>query len=135
MGDSIDVVLNCTKKLEELIMTLSGDEKTGAQIVLKSLSTPIKMIASNAGIDGGVIIDKIINSKEKNFGYNALTNEYVNMIDCGIIDPTKVTRCAIENAGSVASTLLTTEVIVCDKEDTNNSNNNPNAIPQGYGIY
>jgi len=127
-------LLNCIPSVQELITTLSGDEKTGAQIVLKSLSAPIKMIASNAGIDGGVIIDKVLSSPDKNFGYNALTNEYVNMIECGIIDPTKVTRSAIENAGSVASTLLTTEVIITDKEEKLDTKN-PNSAPQSYGVY
>lgn len=127
-------LLNCVKSVEELITKLTGDEKTGAEIVLNSLYAPIKMITKNAGIDGGVIIDKILNQQSKNYGYNALTNEFVDMIEKGIIDPTKVTRTALENAGSVASTLLTTEVLVCDineKIDTNN----PNAVPQAYGMY
>ena len=127
-------LLNCVSSVEELIKTLEGDEKTGAQIVLKSLYAPIKMITSNAGIDGGVVIEKILQSKSNSYGYNALTNEFVDMIKSGIIDPTKVTRSAIENAGSVASTLLTTEVIVCDVEEKLDPQN-PNAIPQGYGMY
>jgi len=127
-------LLTCIPSVEKLIQTLNGDEKTGALIVLKSLSAPIKMIAHNAGVDGGVIIEKVLSSKTKNYGYNALTNEYVNMLECGIIDPTKVTRCAIENAGSVAATLLTTEVIVTDKEEKLDIKN-PNAPAQGYGIY
>ena len=127
-------LLDCVKDIEKLISTLDGDEKTGAQIVLKSLYAPIKMITANAGIEGDVVIDKILNSKTKNFGYNALTNQYVDMIECGIIDPTKVTRSALENAGSVASTLLTTEVIVCDIEEKLDTKN-PNAVAQGYGIY
>jgi len=92
------------------------------------------MITHNAGIDGGVVIDKILSQKSKNYGYNALTNEYVDMIENGIIDPTKVTRTALENAGSVASTLLTTEVLVCDIDEKIDTSN-PNAIPQGYGMY
>ena len=92
------------------------------------------MITANAGIDGGVVIDKILSQKSKNFGYNALKNEYVDMIECGIIDPTKVTRTALENAGSVASTLLTTEVLVCDIEEKIDTKN-PNAVPNAYGIY
>ena len=117
-----------------MIESLSGDEKTGAEIVLKSLYAPIKMITKNAGIDGGVVIDKILSENNVNFGYNALTNEYVDMIKSGIIDPTKVTRSAIENAGSVASTLLTTEVIVCDIDEKIDTKN-PNSIPNGYGMY
>jgi len=127
-------LLNCVKTVEELITTLNGDEKTGAEIVLNSLYAPIKMITKNAGIDGGVIIDKILNQKSKNYGYNALTNEFVDMIEKGILDPTKVTRTALENAGSVASTLLTTEVLVCDIEEKIDTKN-PNSVPQAYGMY
>lgn len=127
-------LLDCVKDVEKLISTLDGDEKTGAQIILKSLYSPIKMITANAGISGDVVIDKILSANKKNYGYNALTNEYVDMIENGIIDPTKVTRSALENAGSVASTLLTTEVIVSDIEEKLDTKN-PNAVPQGYGIY
>lgn len=127
-------LIHCVDEVNKLISTLSGDEKTGAEIVLKSLFAPIKMITKNAGIDSGVVIDKILSSKEKNFGYNALTNKYVDMIHAGIIDPTKVTRSALENAGSVASTLLTTEVLVCDIEEKIDTKN-PNAVPNAYGMY
>lgn len=127
-------LINCAKSVETLIDTLEGDEKTGAKIVHKALFSPIKMITQNAGIDGGVVIDKVLKENSNTFGYNALTNQYVDMLECGIIDPTKVTRSAIENAGSVASTLLTTEVIVCDKEEKIDTKN-PNSVPEGYGIY
>lgn len=127
-------LLSCVPSVEKLISTLDGDERTGAQIVLQSLYAPIKMITHNAGIDGGVVIERILSQKSPTFGYNALTNQYVDMIESGIIDPTKVTRSAIENAGSVASTLLTTEVVVCDIEEKI-PNKNPNALSQGYGIY
>lgn len=127
-------LLNCVDAVQNLAKNLIGDEKTGAEIVLKSLYAPINMITANAGIDGGVVIDKILSQKSKNFGYNALKNEYVDMIECGIIDPTKVTRTALENAGSVASTLLTTEVLVCDIEEKIDTKN-PNAVPNAYGIY
>lgn len=127
-------LLNCVPTVEKLISTLEGDERTGAQIILNSLYAPIKMITKNAGIDGGVVIDKILSNKSNTFGYNALTNEYVDMLESGIIDPTKVTRSAIENAGSVASTLLTTEVIICDMDEKLDTKN-PNAVSQGYGIY
>ena len=126
-------LINCVESVEKLAKTLNGDEKTGAEIVLKSLYAPIKMITQNAGIDGGVVINNILQNKSKNYGYNALTNEYVDMIERGIIDPTKVTRSALENAGSVASTLLTTEVLVCDIEDKINVKD-PNAIPNAYGL-
>lgn len=102
-------------KAKVLADTLEGDEKTGAYCVLNALSAPIKQIAINAGVDGGVIINQIITSKKGiNYGYNALKNEYCDMIKEGIIDPTKVTRSALENAASVAATLLTTEVLVTD---------------------
>lgn len=126
-------LLNCVDCVQKLVDTLSGDEKTGAEIVLKSLFAPIKMITQNAGIEGAIVIENILNKHDKNYGYNALTNEYVNMIESGIIDPTKVTRTALENAGSVASTLLTTEVLVCDIEEKINPKD-PNAIPQAYGM-
>lgn len=127
-------LLSCVPDLKNLIKTLDGDEKTGAQIVLNSLYAPIKMITQNAGVDSGVVIDKILSQKSPTYGYNALTNEYVDMLKNGIIDPTKVTRSAIENAGSVASTLLTTEVIVCDTPEPNDTKN-PTSLTQGYGIY
>ena len=126
-------LLNCVDCVQKLVNTLSGDEKTGAEIVLKSLFAPIKMITQNAGIEGAIVIENILNKHDKNYGYNALTNEYVNLIESGIIDPTKVTRTALENAGSVASTLLTTEVLVCDIEEKINPKD-PNAIPQAYGM-
>ncbi len=127
-------LLNCVDSIKKLCKTLSGDEKTGAEIVLKALYSPIKMITHNAGIDGGVVINNILNNNKKNYGYNALTNEYVDMLESGIIDPTKVTISAIENAGSVASTLLTTEVLICDKEEKIDTQN-PNALPNAYGMY
>ncbi len=107
--------------LKREINKLEGDEKIGAQIILKSLQAPVRQIAENAGIDGGVVVDKIINSEEKNFGYDALNDKYVDMISVGIIDPTKVTRSALQNAASVSGTLLTTECIIAnapEKEGT-----------------
>lgn len=127
-------LINCIPEVKNLVSTLCGDEKTGAEIVLKSLTAPLKMITENAGVDGAVVINTILNSSDSHFGYNALSGEYVDMLKSGIIDPTKVTRCAIENATSVASTLLTTEVLVCDIQEKIDTKN-PNAIPQGYGIY
>ena len=112
-------LLNCIENVNNLISTLSGDEKTGAEIILNSLSAPILQICENAGINGGVVKYNILNKQQENpnYGYNALTDEYVDMIKCGIIDPTKVTRCAIENASSVASTLLTTDILVVETEN------------------
>lgn len=127
-------LINCIPDVKNLTESLSGDEKTGAEIILKSLTAPIKMITANAGTDGAVVIENIMKSKNSSYGYNALTNEYVDMLGAGIIDPTKVTRTALENATSVASTLLTTEVLVCDTPE-NSDTKNPNAPAQGYGIY
>ena len=96
---------------------VAGDEKTGANIILKALEAPLRRIAENAGLEGSVIIDKV-RSEKPGFGFNALTEEYVNMVDNGILDPAKVTRSALQNATSVASTLLTTESVVANiKED------------------
>ena len=107
-------LLNCIKPLNNLIESLSGDEKTGATIVKTAIEAPLRQIAKNSGVDDGVVINKVLENIDNNIGYNALTNEFVNLFEAGIIDPTKVTRCAIEYAGSVASTILTTEVIVAD---------------------
>lgn len=107
-------LLSAIPDVKKLIQTLGGDEKTGAQIILKALEAPIKQIAANAGVDGGVVVNKILSSKKVNFGYDALNDEYVDMVEKGIIDPTKVTRSALQNASSVASTMLTTESVVAD---------------------
>ncbi|MBQ8434212.1 MAG: chaperonin GroEL, partial [Clostridia bacterium] len=107
-------LLSAIPELEKLIATLTGDERTGAQIVRKAIEAPIKQIAQNAGVDGGVIVAKVRANKNPNYGYDALTDTYGDMIEKGIIDPTKVTRSALQNAASVAGTLLTTESIVVD---------------------
>ena len=110
--------IHASKEVAKLAETLSGDEKTGAEIVLKALEAPLFHIAGNAGLEGAVIINKVRES-ETGIGFDALAENYVNMIDAGIIDPVKVTRSALQNATSVASTLLTTESVVADiKEDT-----------------
>ena len=101
------------EKVTALVETLTGDEKTGAQIVLAALEEPVKQISANAGIEGAVIVNKIKSSKP-GIGYNALTGEFVNMIKSGIVDPAKVTRSALQNAASVASMVLTTESLVTD---------------------
>ena len=101
------------KSVRELVNTLSGDEKTGAQIVLAALSEPLKQIAKNAGLEGAVIANEV-ESREPGVGYNALTGEYVNMINAGIVDPAKVTRSALQNAASIAAMVLTTESLVTD---------------------
>ena len=107
-------LLSSIPSLKKLVATLSGDEKTGATIVLKALEEPIRQIAKNAGFDGSVIVDKVVNAKKANFGFDALNNKYCDMVESGIIDPTKVTRSVLQNAASVAATLLTTESVVTD---------------------
>ena len=110
--------IHAAKDVEALANTLEGDEKTGAKIVLKALEAPLYYIAANAGLEGSVIINKVKESPI-GFGFDALNETYVNMIDAGILDPAKVTRSALQNATSVASTLLTTESVVASiKEDT-----------------
>ena len=109
--------IHASKEAAKMAASLEGDEKTGANIILKALEAPLRRIAENAGLEGSVIIDKV-RSEEPGFGFNALTEEYVNMVDNGILDPAKVTRSALQNATSVASTLLTTESVVANiKED------------------
>ena len=109
--------IHASKKVAELVKTLSGDEKIGAQIILKALEAPLFHIAYNAGLEGAVIINKVRES-EVGTGFDAYKEEYVNMIDAGILDPAKVTRSALQNATSAASTLLTTESVVANiKED------------------
>ena len=102
-------LINAMPAVKKLVDKLSGDEKTGAQIVYKALEEPVRQIAVNAGLEGSVIIDKIIRSRKVGYGFNAYTSEYVDMIPAGIVDPTKVTRSALQNAASVASMVLTTE--------------------------
>ncbi|MCL2592496.1 MAG: chaperonin GroEL [Defluviitaleaceae bacterium] len=105
--------IHASKKVKELMETLTGDEKTGAQVVLNALESPLRQIVKNAGLEGGVVVNKVKESPA-NYGFNAITENYVDMVAEGIIDPTKVTRSALQNATSVASTLLTTESIVAD---------------------
>ena len=109
--------VNAIAAVEKLIKTLSGDEKTGAKIIATALQAPIRQIAENAGVDGSVIYEKIRSSKKIGWGYNAYTEEFVDMIQNGIVDPTKVTRSSLENAASIASCVLTTESLVADKPD------------------
>ena len=110
--------IHASKKVAELAATLEGDEKTGANIILKALEAPLFHISANAGLEGSVIINKVRES-EPGVGFDALNEEYVNMVESGILDPAKVTRSALQNATSVASTLLTTESVVATiKEDT-----------------
>ena len=109
--------VNAIAAVEELIATLHGDEKTGARIIATALQAPVRQIAQNAGVDGSVVLEKVRNSGKIGYGYNAYTEEYCDMIACGIVDPTKVTRSSLENAASIASCVLTTESLVVDKPD------------------
>lgn len=108
--------------IQKLVDSLVGDEKTGAQIILRAVEEPLRQISKNAGVDGGVIVNQVKQNKSASFGYNALTDEFVDMFDAGIIDPTKVTKSALVNAASVASTLLTTESLVTDLPEKHGCN-------------
>ncbi len=119
-------LLTAIPTLKELVNELEGDEKTGAAIILKAIEEPVRQIAVNAGLDGSVILNEIIKKGDKNYGFDAYKNEYCDMVKCGIIDPTKVTRSALQNAASIASTLLTTESIVTDAQKDE-------PMPQGAG--
>ncbi len=110
-------LLKTKKSLIKFIKNLKGDEKTGAEIILKAIEEPVKQIAENAGICGDIVVDKIIKSSNLNFGFDAYENKYGDMIKFGIIDPTKVTRSALQNAASVASTLLTTECLISNDQE------------------
>ncbi len=107
-------LINAIPAVDALVATLDGDEKTGAQIIAKALEAPLRQIALNAGLEGSVIIDKIINSGKVGYGFDAYNETYVDMIQTGIVDPTKVTRSALQNAASVAGMVLTTESLVAD---------------------
>ena len=110
--------LNVIPEVAKVADGLEGDEKTGVNIVLKALEAPVRQIAANAGYDGGVIVDKILTTAKKAYGFDAYKEEYVDMLKAGIVDPCKVTRSALQNAASIAATVLTTEAVVADiKED------------------
>ena len=123
-------MLNAAVEVAKLYNESDGDEKTGVHIVLKALEEPIRQISSNAGIEGSVIIDTIRRSEKIGYGYDAYADEYVDMISAGIVDPTKVTRSALQNAASVAAMVLTTESLVADKKEENPM---PAANPAGMG--
>ena len=109
--------VNAIPAVEKLVAELTGDEKTGAQIIAKVLQAPVRQIAENAGVDGSVVFEKIQSSGKVGYGYNAYSEEFVEMITAGIVDPTKVTRSALENAASIGACVLTTESLVVDKPD------------------
>ncbi len=120
--------INAMPAVAKLTATLSGDEKTGASIVLKALEEPVRQIAANAGLEGSVILDKIVRSRKVGYGFDAYNETYGEMIPAGIVDPTKVTRSALQNAASVAAMVLTTESLVADIKEEN-----PAAAAMGAG--
>ncbi len=109
--------LNVIPEVAKLVDTVEGDEKTGVQIVLKALEEPVRQIAANAGFDGGVIVNEIMKSGKVGYGFDAYNEVFCDMMSAGIVDPTKVTRSALQNAASIASVILTTESVVADKKD------------------
>ncbi len=119
-------LVRCIPAVQTLIGTLSGDERTGAQIVLRALEEPLRQIVANAGEEGAVVIAKVLESKESHYGYNALTSKFEDLVKAGVIDPTKVTRTALQNAASIAALLLTTEALVVEIPE-------PKAAPAGGG--
>ena len=110
-------LVNVISAVEAVAATLEGDEKTGAMIVVKALTAPMKQIAENAGLDGSVVVAKVRESAKPGFGFDAYNEKYCDMLECGIVDPAKVTRSALQNAASIASTVLTTEAVVSDKKE------------------
>ena len=120
--------IHAIDEVRKVVDTLSGDEKTGGEIVLKALEAPMRQIAANAGLEGSVIVNKV-KELPMGTGFNALTEEYVDMVDAGIIDPTRVTRSALQNATSVASTFLTTEAVVAELPSKGND-----MVPQNPGM-
>ena len=110
-------LIDCIPAVKKLVSATSGDEQTGVKIVLRALEEPVRQIAENAGFEGSIIVDKILTSGKKAYGFDAYKEEYVDMMEVGIVDPTKVTRSALQNAASIASTVLTTEAVVADKKE------------------
>ena len=111
------IYVNAAKAVEKMLGTLSGDEKTGAAIIAKALTAPIRQIAINAGLEGSVILEKVKNNRNVNYGFDAANEVYGDMLTAGIVDPAKVCRSALENAASVSAMLLTTEALVADKPE------------------
>ena len=125
--------INAIPAVTKLVNTLEGDEKTGARIVAKALEAPVRQISYNAGIDGSVVIEKIKNSRKVGYGFDAYKEVYCDMIASGIVDPTKVTRTALQNAASIASMVLTTESVVADKKEPASAA--PAMNPAEMGMY
>ena len=126
--------INVIDKVSQLVDVVEGDEKTGVKIVVKALEEPLRQISENAGFDGAVVVDKIKNSGKIGYGFDAYNEVYCDMMEAGIVDPTKVTRSALQNAASVASTVLTTEAVVADKKEENPAPQQPMGGGMG-GMY
>ena len=126
--------INVIDKVAALIDSVEGDEKTGVKIVVKALEEPLRQISENAGFDGAVVVDKIKNCGKIGYGFDAYNEVYCDMMEAGIVDPTKVTRSALQNAASVASTVLTTEAVVADKKEENPAPQQPMGGGMG-GMY
>ncbi len=109
--------LNVISDVAKLLQTVEGDEKTGVQIVVKALEAPVRQISENAGFEGSVVVEKIMNAEKKGYGFDAYSETYCDMIEAGIVDPAKVTRSALQNAASVAATVLTTEALVVNQPE------------------
>ena len=122
-------LINAIPEVQKLVDSLDGDERTGAKIVLKALEEPVRQIAINTGVDGSVIVNTLLTSGKIGYGYDAYNETYVDMIPAGIVDPTKVTRSALQNAASVAAMVLTTESLVADQKE----DNEPAGAPAGMG--
>ena len=126
--------INAIPAVRELCDSLEGDERTGAKIVLKALEEPVRQIAVNAGFDGGVVVDKIMNSGKEGYGFDAYNETYCDMVASGIVDPTKVTRSALQNAASIASVILTTEAVVANQKEPEPAPAAPAAGGMGGGM-
>lgn len=125
--------INILDKIEKVVDSLDGDEKVGAKMVAKALEEPVRQIASNAGLEGAIIVEKL-KSSAKGIGYDILSDKYVDMKQVGIVDPTKVTRSALQNAASIASMVLTTEAVISDKKEEKSCNHDTNQ-GEGMGMY
>jgi chaperonin GroEL len=121
------------QKALKLLKLEDSDEQIGVGIISRAIEEPIRMIVQNAGGEGSIVIEKVRNSKESNFGYNALTDEYENLVEAGVIDPTKVTRTALQNAASIAGLLLTTEALIVEKKEEKNGSGGQGGPPGGMG--
>jgi chaperonin GroEL len=125
-------LLRCVKVLDGL--KLEGDQKVGADIVRRAIEAPLRYIASNAGVEGSIVVQKVKESKDPSYGYNAATDTYEDLVKAGVIDPTKVVRSALQNSSSIASLLLTTEAMVSEiPEDKKESSGGPGGPGGGMG--